>query len=117
VVAEHQVLVLAQAQVQVAAGGRVEVGLGHRPAVDLQPPGHQPHPLPRQPDHPLDELQAAGGALRSAAHHHQVAAAGQAVQRADRDPLPGQQRRPHAVAGDQHRLQPCQPAAQHGQRP
>src|SRR5215216_413860 len=110
VVAEHQVLGRPQPQVELARPGAArEVRLGDGPAVDLQPPGAQPHLLPRQPHHPLDDLQST-----RAADHDQVATAGRAQQGGDGDPLDGVEGGPHAPPPDEHRLRPGPPRGQPG---
>src|SRR5215204_3569049 len=115
VVAEHQVLGRAELQLELTRGrGAGEVGLGDRRPVDLEPAGGQPHPLPRQADHPLDHLQVPCGP--GAGDHDQVAAGGWADQGGDGDPLAGVEGGPHAAAGDQHRLQPGPAHGQAGGR-
>src|SRR6266508_1464427 len=110
VVAEHQVLGRPEPQVQPVAPASFEVGLVQDAAVDLDPALGQSHPLTGKPDHPLHHLEPAG-----AGQDHQVASGGGAVERADRDALAGDQRWPHALALDEHGLQPGQTAGHGGE--
>src|SRR5262245_61028182 len=101
VVAKDQVLGGTEPQVELAGACGGDIGLGDRRPVDLQAAAGQPHPLPRQPHHPLDQFQVA-----TSGEDDQVAAAGWADQRGDGDPLAGRQGGAHAAPLDQHRLEP-----------
>src|SRR5215216_1593368 len=98
VVAQHQVLGRPQLDLQGAGRRRAgQIGLGYGLAVDLQPAGVKPHPLPRQPDHPLDHFQVAPRPTDD----HQVAAGWWAHEGGDGDPLAGGQGGAHAAPRDQ----------------